>query len=86
MPSATLLTSPLAQRMLAAVDASGSVTAPYRLARMVARVLVSTRLRERRKWCALAADLAGDPAVEERLVHQAMGWLRRGRGGDIPKS
>ena len=49
----------------------------YRLARIVARVLVSRRLRRRRKWCNLAKTLAQDPGVEERLVRQALAWLRR---------
>jgi len=46
--------------------------AHYRLARIVARVLVSRHLRERRKWCDLARGLARDHAVEDRLVRQAM--------------
>ena len=58
-----------------------SADAHYRLARIVARVLVSTRLRERRKWCDLARSLASSPAVEGRLVRQAIGWLQqRGHG------
>jgi hypothetical protein len=53
----------------------------YRLARIVARVLVSRHLRERRKWCDLARALAADEAVEERPVRQAIGSLNRhGRG------
>lgn len=54
-----------------------AVVFPYRLARLVARVLVSRRLRQRRKWCSLAQDLARDPMVEERLVKQAIVWLER---------
>lgn len=50
---------------------------PYRLARLVARVLVSSHLRQREKWCALAHALARDPSVESRLILQAIGWLRR---------
>lgn len=46
--------------------------AHYRLARIVARVLASRRLRERRKWCDLARSLARDRAVEARLVGQAL--------------
>lgn len=58
-----------------------SADAHYRLARIVARVLVSTRLRQRRKWCDLARSLASAPAVEERLVRQAISWLeQRGHG------
>ena len=49
----------------------------YRLARIVARVLLSQRLRERRKWCDLARELAARPEVEERLVRQAISWLER---------
>ena len=51
----------------------------YRLARMVARVLVSRHLRRRRKWCDLARRLAASPGVEDRLVRQAVGWLERRR-------
>lgn len=54
-----------------------SPDAYYRLARIVARVLVSRRLRERRKWCDLARELAARPEVEERLVRQAISWLGR---------
>lgn len=68
--------SPLGRRLRAAAEASRDVTAPYRLARLVARVLVSTHLRQREKWCGLAECLAADPMVEDRLVHQAIGWLR----------
>lgn len=49
----------------------------YRLARIVARVLLSQRLRERRKWCDLARELAARPEVEERLVRQAIPWFER---------
>ena len=54
-----------------------SPDAYYRLARMVARVLVSRRLRERRKWCEFAKHLSKDFGVEDRLVWQAISWLRR---------
>lgn len=56
----------------------------YRLARIVARVLVSRRLRERRKWCDLARALAADEAVEERLVQQAIRSLSRYGKGVAP--
>lgn len=69
----------LAERLHAAA-ATGRADAYYRLARIVARVLVSVRLRRREKWCALARQLADNSFVEERLVLQAIGWLRRGRG------
>ena len=70
----------IAQR-LHAMPGAEAVVFPYRLARMVARVLVSRRLKERRKWCSLARTLARDPMVEDRLVVQAMNWLdQRGRG------
>lgn len=49
----------------------------YRLARIVARVLVGRHLRLRRKWCDLARALAADEAVENRLVRQAIGSLDR---------
>lgn len=54
-----------------------SPDAYYRLARIVARVLVSRNLRKRRKWCDLARDLAGFPEVEGRLVRQAISSLGR---------
>jgi len=54
----------------------------YRLARMVARVLVSRHLRERRKWCDLARGLASDGGVEDRLVRQAMRSLARLRSAE----
>ena len=54
--------------------------AHYRLARMTARVLVSRRLRERRKWCDLARHLASEGGVEDRLVRQAIVWLNRNGG------
>lgn len=59
------------------VAATGAPDMPYRLARLVARVLVSSHLRQRDKWCALAHALARDPSVEIRLILQAIGWLRR---------
>lgn len=67
---------PLVQR-LHAIPHADAVVFPYRLARLVARVLVSQRLRQRRKWCALARELAADPMVEKRLVHQAVVALER---------
>ncbi|MES2598531.1 MAG: hypothetical protein V4662_24565 [Verrucomicrobiota bacterium] len=78
MPSSTSSEahSALAQRLFRIPEAE-AVVFPYRLARLVARVLVSQRLRQRRKWCSLAQELARDPMVEERLVKQAMGWLER---------
>jgi hypothetical protein len=36
---------------------------------------VSRRLRQRKKWCDLARQLAQNPGVEDRLVMQAMRWL-----------
>jgi hypothetical protein len=74
--------SDLAMRLSAAAARSDS-TAPYRLARLVARVLVSSRLRQRRKWCSLAAALVDDPSVEDRLVLQAIGWLQRGESSSL---
>jgi len=41
-------------------------------------VLVSVKLRQREKWCSLARQLAAAPGVEDRLVLQAIGWLRGG--------
>lgn len=74
--------SPLALHLLRETEASDSVVAPYQLARMVARVLVSRHLRQRAKWCALAKTLAGHAMVEPRLVRQAMNWLNR-RNGNV---
>ena len=71
--------SPLALHLLGITEASDSVVAPYQLARMVARVLVSRNLRQRAKWCALAKTLAGHEMVEARLIQQAMNWLTRRR-------
>ncbi len=78
MALASTDSSPLASRLIAAA-AQSDAAAYYRLARMVARVLESSHLRQRRKWCELARALSRDPAVEDRLVHQAIGWLRRGK-------
>lgn len=55
----------------------GRGDAYYRLARIVARVLVSKHLRRRRKWCALVQSLHEGHMVEERLVMQAIKKLRR---------
>jgi len=68
----------LASRLVTAA-ACGRADAYYRLARIVARVLVSVKLRQREKWRSLARQLAAAPGVEERLVLQAIGWLRRGQ-------
>jgi hypothetical protein len=58
---------------------TGSGDAYYRLSRIVARVLVSRRLRQRQKWCDLARQLSQNPGVEDRLVMQAMRWLDQGQ-------
>lgn len=83
MTTAPMKESRLARRLIAAA-ADSDAAAYYRLARMAARVLVSSHLRQREKWCALARSLARDPSVEKRLVHQAMGWLRRGQTSNPP--
>lgn len=70
--------SPLAERLLVRAE-TAAPDAYYRLARMVARVLVSRGLRRRKKWCDLAKALAAHPGVEERLVRQALGWLEKSR-------
>lgn len=57
------------------ISAAGGLDTPQRLARLVARVLVSRRLKQRRKWCAVARSVSADPSVEDRLVRQAMHWL-----------
>ncbi|WP_395742617.1 hypothetical protein [Prosthecobacter sp.] len=57
------------------ISAAGGLDTPQRLARLVARVLMSQRLKQRRKWCDVARSLAADPTVEDRLVRQAMHWL-----------
>jgi len=75
-PASSKAAPALAQRLLLMPGAE-AVVFPYRLARLVARVLVSRRLRQRRKWCSLAQDLARDPMVEERLIQQAIVWLER---------
>lgn len=75
-PSSASPPLPLVQR-LHAIPKADAVVFPYRLARLVARVLVSRRLRQRRKWCGLAHELAADPMVEKRLIHQAMVALER---------
>ncbi|MGV3662084.1 MAG: hypothetical protein ACO1TE_18000 [Prosthecobacter sp.] len=74
--TSSIATLPLVQR-LHAIPKADAVVFPYRLARLVARVLVSQRLRQRRKWCALARELAADPMVEKRLIHQGMRALER---------
>lgn len=70
-------TTPSLVQRLHAIPEADAVVFPYRLARMVARVLVSQRLRQRRKWCALARELAADSMVEKRLIHQAVIALER---------
>jgi len=57
------------------ISAAGGLDTPQRLARLVARVLVSRRLKKRRKWCHVARVVAADFCVEDRLVRQAMRWL-----------
>jgi hypothetical protein len=57
------------------ISAAGGLDTPQRLARLVARVLLSRRLKQRRKWCQVARIVAADPSVEDRLVQQAMRWL-----------
>ncbi len=54
---------------------TGPGDAYYRLSRIVARVLISQRLRQRQKWCDLARQLSQNPGVEDRLVMQALRWL-----------
>jgi len=53
----------------------GDIDTPYRKARVVARVLVSQRLKQQPKWCQLARQLAADPSVEERLIAKAITWF-----------
>ena len=57
------------------ISAAGGLDTPQRLARSVARVIVTRRLKQRRKWCHVARNVAADPCVEDRLVRQAMRWL-----------
>ena len=76
VPGSAPAESPLGRRLLALAEELAP-DSYYRLARMVARILVSRNLRRRRKWCDLAKTLARDPGVEERLVRQALAWLRR---------
>lgn len=66
----------LAARLEAFAE-SGPGDAYYRLSRLVARVLVSSRLRQREKWRDLAHRLSQNPGVEHRLILQAMRWLNR---------
>jgi hypothetical protein len=72
----------LASRLVAAAEC-GRPDAYYRLARIVARVLVSVNLRQHEKWRGLARQLAVSPGVEDRLILQAMGWLQRGQGIEV---
>jgi len=44
----------------------------YRLAFIVARILSSTRLKKRAKWCDLAKRLIKNPGVSNRLIDQSM--------------
>lgn len=74
-PTATPSESAQVLERLRRFSAAGGLDTPQRLARLVARVLVSRRLKERRKWCAVARGVAADPCVEDRLVLQAMRWL-----------
>lgn len=67
-------TSQLAVRLGFAAE-HGRGDAYYRLSRIVARVLVSRRLKQRSKWLSLAKQLSQNPGVELRLVHQAIRWL-----------
>ena len=48
----------------------------YHKAFLVARILSSERLRSRVKWTRLAQELIEDPAVENRLIDQAMNLIR----------
>ncbi|MDB6072639.1 MAG: hypothetical protein JWO89_279 [Verrucomicrobiaceae bacterium] len=73
----TATQSPDLAASLCAAAERGRGDAYYRLARMVARVLVSVHLRQRKKWCSLAEKLASSGVAEERLVLQAMNWLQR---------
>ena len=73
--AATSATS-LAERLVAFAE-RGPGDAYYRLSRVVARVLVSRRLRQRQKWCDLAHQLSQHAGVEDRLVMQAMRWLKQ---------
>ena len=57
----------------------GPGDAYYRLSRIVARVLVSRRLRQRKKWCNLARQLSQNPGCKDRLVMQAIRWLNQGQ-------
>lgn len=57
------------------ISAEGGLDTPQRRARLVARVVVSQRLKQRRKWCDVARSVAADQSVEARLVRQAMHWL-----------
>lgn len=66
----------LAGRLVAFAE-SGPGDAYYRLSRVVARVLVSRPLRQRKKWCDLARQLSQNAGVEDRLVMQAMRWLNQ---------
>ncbi len=74
MDTANTPATSLAERLVAFAE-RGPGDAYYRLSRVVARVLVSRRLRQRKKWCDLARQLAQNPGIEDRLVMQAMRWL-----------
>ena len=76
MESSSATTEALAAR-LEAFAKQGPGDAYYRLSRVVARVLVCSRLRHRFKWRDLACKLSETPGVEHRLILQAMRWLQR---------
>ncbi|MBE7493420.1 MAG: hypothetical protein HS117_00585 [Verrucomicrobiaceae bacterium] len=76
MKAAATSDTSLAERLVAFAE-RGPGDAYYRLSRVVARVLVSRRLRQRKKWCDLARQLSQNAGVEDRLVMQAMRWLNQ---------
>lgn len=54
----------------------GYYTAPWRKARICARLLLRPELARRERYVRLAAKLARDPSVTNRLIDQALAQLR----------
>jgi hypothetical protein len=54
----------------------GYYTAPWRKARICARLLLRPDLARRPRYVRLAAALARDPSVTNRLIDQALAHLR----------
>ena len=63
----------------------GYFTAPWRKARICARVLLHPAFQQRARYVRLAQNLAGDGSVTNRLIEQALAQLRaRQRQREFP--